>query len=140
MQKQMIDRRHFVATASPFSYSSVMGMTIVAVEAGKDVYLEKLMADTIEDVMIGQAAHASCGRANLTPAVVPETSCMGIEYPGNYMAIFTVGHKAMRYSGMLDQLTKHHGSKARFNMGREPYALYCEDPIRWNAAARRMET
>ena len=97
-------------------------------------------------LMIGQAAHAvdsiqwfmgskepvavttSAGRANLAPAEVPETTCMCIEYPENYMAIFTVGYKAMRYSGMLDQLTQYHGSKARFDMGRESYALYREDP------------
>ncbi len=97
-------------------------------------------------LMIGQAAHAvdsiqwfmgskaplavttSAGRANLQPAEVPETTCMCIEYPENYMAIFTVGYKAMRYSLLLDQLTQYHGSKARFDMGRESYALYREDP------------
>ena len=97
-------------------------------------------------LMIGQAAHAvdaiqwfmdskvpiavttSAGRTNLQPAEVPETTCMCIEYPENYMAVFTVGYKAMRYAGLNDQLTQYHGSKARFDMGRESYALYLEDP------------
>ena len=97
-------------------------------------------------LMIGQAAHAvdaiqwfmnssapiavttSAGIANLKPAEVPETTCMCIEYPENYMAIFTVGYKAMRYNLLNDQSTQYHGSKARFDMGRESYALFREDP------------
>ena len=97
-------------------------------------------------LMIGQAAHAvdaiqwfmnskepvavttSAGMANLKPAEVPETTCMCIEYPENYMAIFTVGYKAMRYHQLNDQSTQYHGSNARFDMGRESYALFRENP------------
>jgi predicted dehydrogenase len=93
-------------------------------------------------LMVGQAAHVvdainwlmnstyptavTCagGRVNLQGAEVPETTCMCIEYPDNYMAVFTVGYKAMRYAGVNDQLKQFHGSKARFDVGRESYALY----------------
>jgi predicted dehydrogenase len=95
-------------------------------------------------LMVGQAAHVidaihwfmnstqpgavTCagGRVNLEGAEVPETTCMSIEYPENYLAVFTVGYKAMRYNGFNDQMKQFHGSKARFDVGRESYALYPE--------------
>jgi len=97
-------------------------------------------------LMIGQAAHivdsihwfmnsgipsavvVGGGRPNLEGVEVPETTTMCLEYPENYLATFTVGYKAMRYSGTLDQLVQYNGSKARFDVGRESYALYREDP------------
>jgi predicted dehydrogenase len=93
-------------------------------------------------LMVGQAAHVvdaihwlmnskfptavTCagGRANLAGAEVPDTTCMAIEYPENYLAVFTLGYKAMRYHFSNDQLKQFHGSKARFDVGREGYALY----------------
>lgn len=97
-------------------------------------------------LMVGQAAHvvdaihwmmnstypiavtASGGRVNLDGAEVPETTCMTMEYPENYLAVFTVGYKAMHYSMINDQMKQFHGSKARFDLGRESYALYPEAP------------
>ena len=96
--------------------------------------------------MIGQAAHivdsihwfmnsgipsavvVGGGRPNLVGVEVPETTTMCLEYPENYLATFTVGYKAMRYSGTLDQLVQYNGSKARFDVGRESYSLYPEAP------------
>jgi predicted dehydrogenase len=95
-------------------------------------------------MMVGQAAHVidtihwlmnstypvavTCaGKLSMTGAEVPETTSMAIEYPG-YLAVFTVGYKAMRYATTIDQLKQFHGSKARFDVGRESYALYPEDP------------
>jgi predicted dehydrogenase len=93
-------------------------------------------------LMVGQAAHAidaihwmmnsrfptavTCagGRVNLQGAEVPDTTSMAIEYPENYLAVFTLGYKAMRYAFSNDQLNQFHGSKARFDVGRESYALY----------------
>jgi predicted dehydrogenase len=93
-------------------------------------------------LMVGQAAHVvdaihwfmnstwpvavTCagGRANLEGAEVPETTSMAIEYPEDYLAVFTVGYKAMRYNTFNDQLKQFHGAKARFDVGRESYALY----------------
>lgn len=97
-------------------------------------------------LMVGQAAHVvdaihwlmnstfptavtcSAGRPNLEGAEVPETTCMTMEYPENYMAVFTVGYKAMRYHTFNDQLKQFHGSKARFDVGRESFAIYPQDP------------
>jgi predicted dehydrogenase len=97
-------------------------------------------------LMVGQAAHVvdaihwfmnstyptavtcSAGKVNLDGAEVPETTCMTMEYPENYLAVFTVGYKAMRYHTFGDQLKQFHGSKARFDVGRESYALYMQDP------------
>jgi predicted dehydrogenase len=97
-------------------------------------------------LLIGQAAHildaiqwfmgskepiaVTCtgGRVNLPGAEVPETATIAIEYPENYLATFTLGYKAMRYNSFNDQLKQFHGSKARFDVGRESYALYPESP------------
>lgn len=95
-------------------------------------------------LMVGQAAHVvdainwlmnspapvavTCsGKANMAGAEVPETTSMCIEYP-EYLAVFTLGYKAMRYASLNDQLNQYHGSKARFDVGRESYALYPENP------------
>jgi predicted dehydrogenase len=93
-------------------------------------------------LMVGQAAHivdaihwfmgstapiavtATGGRANIAGVEIPETTCMNIEYPENYLAVFTVGYQAMRYSSFNDQCKQFHGNKARFDVGRESYALY----------------
>ncbi|MCC6862596.1 MAG: Gfo/Idh/MocA family oxidoreductase [Bryobacterales bacterium] len=95
-------------------------------------------------LMVGQAAHVidaihwfmnsrfpvavscSAGRNHLGGAEVPETTCMTIEYPEDYLAVFTVGYRAMRYNLFNDQMKQFHGSKARLDMAREWYALYPE--------------
>jgi predicted dehydrogenase len=95
-------------------------------------------------LMIGQAAHVmdaihwfmkseqpaavtcSAARPNIPGAEVPETTCMSIEYPENYLAVFTLGYQAMRYHTHNDQMNQYHGSKARLDVGRESYALYPE--------------
>jgi predicted dehydrogenase len=97
-------------------------------------------------LLIGQAAHivdaiqwflgagapvaVTCagGRPNLAGAEVPETASLTIEYPDNALVNFLIGYRAMRYSGTIDQLKQFHGSKARFDVGREGYALYPEAP------------
>ncbi|HWQ56975.1 MAG TPA: Gfo/Idh/MocA family oxidoreductase [Bryobacteraceae bacterium] len=95
-------------------------------------------------LLVGQAAHVvdaiqwfmnspsplavSCsGKLAMEGAEVPETASLCIEYP-EYLAVFTLGYKAMRYITFNDQLKQFHGSKARFDVGRESYALYPEDP------------
>jgi predicted dehydrogenase len=70
------------------------------------------------------AVTASAGRVNVGGAEVPETTCLAIEYPENYLAVFTCGYKAMRYAFVSDQLKQLSGSKARLDVGRERYALY----------------
>jgi predicted dehydrogenase len=95
-------------------------------------------------LLIGQAAHildciqwfmgskepiaVTCtgGRVNLPGAEVPETATIAIEYPENYLATFTLGYKAMRYNQFNDQIKQFHGNKARFDVGREWFALYPE--------------
>jgi len=95
-------------------------------------------------LLVGQAAHivdciqwfmnskeplaVTCvgGRSHLPGAEVPETASLSIEFPEDYLANFTIGYKAMRYNAYNDQLKQFHGSKARFDVGREWYALYPE--------------
>ena len=108
-------------------------------------------------LMVGQAAHVldainwfmnsdtpvsvTCsGKLAFQGAEVPETTSTCIEFP-EYLAIFTLGYKAMRYAGVNDQLEQFHGNKARFDVGRESYALYPEDPkaIDLKATAQRRD-
>ena len=91
--------------------------------------------------MIGQAAHvvdavqwmmnskeplavtAAGGRVGLPGAEIPETGSMIVEFPDNYLLVFTLGYQAMRYNLHNDQLMQFHGSKARFDLGRESWSL-----------------
>jgi predicted dehydrogenase len=93
-------------------------------------------------LLVGQAAHVvdaiqwlmgsraplavTCTgiRPNLPGVEVPETATIAIEYPENFLATFTLGYKAMEYNACNDQLKQFHGEKARFDVGRESYALY----------------
>jgi predicted dehydrogenase len=96
-------------------------------------------------LLIGQAAHmvdciqwfmgtgipsaVTCagGEVNLKPAEIPETASMNLEYAAeNLFATFTLGYKAMRYHTHNDQLAQYHGSKARFDVGRESYTVWPE--------------
>jgi predicted dehydrogenase len=95
-------------------------------------------------LLVGQAAHVvdaimwfmgsmhpsavSCSgnRPQASEWEVPETAVLTIEYPGNYTAVFTLGYKAMRYNAYNDQMKQFHGDKARFDVGRESWALYPE--------------
>lgn len=108
-------------------------------------------------VMIGQAAHivdgihwmmnskyplaVTCagGQVNVPGAEIPETSSMIVEYPENYLFVFTLGYQAMRYPFAEDQLQQFHGAKARFDLGRERWAVYAqsEEPNPAPARERR---
>jgi predicted dehydrogenase len=95
-------------------------------------------------LLVGQAAHivdciqwfmnskaplavtCSGNRPDLAGAEVPETATIAIEYPENYLATFTLGYKTMRYHAFNDQIKQFHGNKARFDVGREWFALYPE--------------
>lgn len=97
-------------------------------------------------LLIGQAAHmvdaiqwfmqadapvaVTCagGQVNLPGAEVPDTASATLEYANNFIATFTLGYKAMRYHFHSDQLAQYHGARARFDVGREHYELYEENP------------
>ena len=94
-------------------------------------------------LLVGQAAHVmdaiqwfmnspyplavtcTAGKTQIPDWEVPETACLSVEFP-EYLAIFTLGYKAMRYNAFNDQLKQFHGNKARFDVGRESWALYPE--------------
>jgi predicted dehydrogenase len=95
-------------------------------------------------LLVGQAAHVldaiqwmmnsrqplavTCSgiRPELPGVDVPLTANIAVEYPDNYLATFTLGYSAMQYNTANDQLKQFHGDKARFDVGRESYALYPE--------------
>ena len=55
---------------------------------------------------------------------VTNTASMLIEFPEDYLATFTLGYKSMTYNQANDQIKQFHGTKARFDVGREFYYLY----------------
>ena len=97
-------------------------------------------------LMIGQAAHVvdcihwymnagfpsavTCagGKVHLEGVEIPETTTMILEYPEDFVHVFTVGYKAMRYNAARDQLYQFNGDKARFDVSREWHELYPQDP------------
>jgi predicted dehydrogenase len=83
--------------------------------------------DAIHWFMKSQAPHeVTCtgGKPNIEGAEIPESTSMAVQYPENYLAVFTLGYQAMRYNFSNDQMKQFHGNKARFDVGRESYALY----------------
>jgi predicted dehydrogenase len=105
-------------------------------------------------LLVGQAAHiidainwmmgsqapltVTCTgtRPNIAGAEIPETATIAIDYPENYLAVFTIGYKAMRYNTTNDQMKQFHGTKARFDLGRESYALYPQSDLPDMTASR----
>lgn len=102
-------------------------------------------SDYADGYLVGQAAHVldainwmmnstypvavtAAGRVDQEGAELPETASMIVEYP-DYLAVFTLGYKAMKYRTFNDQMMQFHGSKARFDLRREDFALYPEDRI-----------
>jgi predicted dehydrogenase len=98
-------------------------------------------------LLIGQAAHVldciqwymnspapvavtcTAAKPGIAGAEVPETASISIEFPG-YLAVFTLGYRAMRYHTFNDQIQQYHGDKARLDLGRESYALWPEQQTR----------
>jgi predicted dehydrogenase len=98
-------------------------------------------------LLIGQAAHVidaiqwfmnssdpvavTCAAAapGIPGAEAPETCTMAVEFPENYLAVFTLGYQAMRYHPFHDQLIQLHGAQGRLDVGREWYAMYPESKV-----------
>ena len=93
-------------------------------------------------LMVGQAAHvidavnmlmgstyptavtAAATATHLEGAEVPETTNITIEYGDEFLLVFTLGYSAMRYLPPHDLHKQFHGLNARFDIGRESFALY----------------
>lgn len=109
-------------------------------------------------ILIGQAAHivdgvqwmmnssyplavtCSGGKVNLEGGEIPETCSLSVEFPENYLLVFTIGYKAMHYRMFNDQMQQFHGTKARFDLGRESYALFPQtDGVAMRASLERRE-
>jgi predicted dehydrogenase len=63
-------------------------------------------------------------KPDLPGVEVTNTASMVIEFPENYLATFTLGYKSMTYNAANDQIKQFHGTKARFDVGREFYYLW----------------
>ena len=70
------------------------------------------------------AVTATMAPPNVKGTENPDTSTMTVEYPGNLLASFNLGYRAMHYNFTNDQLQQFHGTKARLDVGRESLTLY----------------
>lgn len=93
-------------------------------------------------LIVGQAAHiidciqwymnsngplmVTCSglKPDLPGVDITNTATILVEFPENYHTTFTLGYKAMQYNTTNDQLQQFHGTKARFDVGRESYTLW----------------
>jgi len=76
------------------------------------------------------AVTCSAGRAHVDGAECPESITLAVEFPEDYLAVFTCSFRAMHYAFSNDQMNQFNGSKARFDLGREGYALYPQTDAR----------
>jgi predicted dehydrogenase len=83
------------------------------------------------------AVTCTAGAPNVQGAEYSETAVLSVEYPENYLAVFTIGYQTMQYAYAVDQLTQYHGDAARFDVGRETYALYPQTGARELTATRQ---
>ena len=58
---------------------------------------------------------------------LPESVVVAAEYPGDFLAVFTINYNAMRYAARADQLNAYDGSLARMDIGREFLRIYDHD-------------
>ena len=70
------------------------------------------------------AVTAAGGQPNIPGAELTETASMNVEYPENYLLVFTIGYRAMHYNMFNDQMQQFHGDRARFDLGRESYTVW----------------
>lgn len=63
-------------------------------------------------------------KPDLPGVEVTNTASIVMEFPENYLATFTLGYKSMPYNQANDQIKQFHGTKARFDVGREFYYLW----------------
>ena len=71
-----------------------------------------------------RAVTCAAGPPNIECAEIPETASVTVEFPEQYILVFTIGYQAMHYRQFNDQMQQFHGAKARFDLGRESFALY----------------
>lgn len=70
------------------------------------------------------AVNASAGRIHKPGVDTPESVVVVAEYPGDFLAIFTINYAGMRYKPVNDQLNQYDGDKARLDIGRETLSVY----------------
>ncbi len=58
---------------------------------------------------------------------LPESVVVAAEYPGDFLAVFTINYSAMRYAMRADQLNAYDGSLARMDIGREFLRIHDRD-------------
>jgi predicted dehydrogenase len=70
------------------------------------------------------AVNASAGRIHKPGVDLPESVVVTVEYPEDFLAVFTINYAAMRYQTRNDQLNQFDGDRARMDLGRESLKVY----------------
>ncbi len=73
------------------------------------------------------SVNATALRPHVEGMDLPESVVVAAEYPGDFLAVFTINYNAMRYAARADQLNAYDGSLARMDIGREFLRIYDHD-------------
>ncbi len=85
------------------------------------------------------AVMAAGGKPHRAGFDTPESVVVAAEYPGDFLAVFTINYAAMHYKNRNDQLNQYDGDKARMDIGREEFKVYLEGAEDSPAMAQRSE-
>ena len=70
------------------------------------------------------AVTAAAGRPHKARVDTPESVVVTVEYPEDFVAVFTINYAAMKYKLRNDQLNHYDGDRARLDIGREVLSIY----------------
>lgn len=70
------------------------------------------------------AVTAAAGRPHKQGVDTPESVVVTVEYPEDFVAVFTINYAAMQYKLRNDQSNQYDGDRARLDIGREVLKIY----------------
>jgi predicted dehydrogenase len=72
------------------------------------------------------AVTAAAGKPHRAGVDTPESVTACVEYPEDFLAVFSINYAAMKYKPHNDQLTELDGDQARLDVGREDWHLFLQ--------------
>lgn len=93
----------------------------IVIDQGAHIYDSIHM---IMDAGYPTAVNASAGPADVEGIDQPLSVVVIAEYPQDFLAVFTINYRAMKYESRADQLNCYDGDKARMDIGRELLRIY----------------
>ena len=72
------------------------------------------------------AVTAAAGKPHRSGFDTPESVVVSVEYPEDFLGVFSINYAAMKYKSRNDQMNHLDGDKARMDIGRETCRVYPE--------------